>query len=350
MIKKAIDFILSEVDVPALNHPEIIKEIKYKVTNTKVRINSFKKVGDLKIYMNRFSDAPKSGNDLVYNSLKNKGLKTYEDIYSEFEEKFQRYFDDVTVLNDFVIGQTYTSWDISNFARDYDNRKGIYLIGEPSNLSAIFIKVTLENGKYANEWLEENRVLKYYFKNRANKFKLEYQDNFAIYSTKDTDIPIYVFIKEDTRCVLHGVFKYVQNVEEADGSKWFELEKIDHYQTLHTLTNQEYENDLDIKVTKSQIINSSARKERLKQAVRKPEVVEVVTTQYKRNPDVIAEVLERANGYCEECKQEAPFKRAKDGTPYLEVHHVIPLAKGGEDSVENTLGLCPNCHRKAHYG
>ncbi len=46
MIKKAIDFILSEVDVPALNHPEIIKEIKYKVTNTKVRINSFKKIGN----------------------------------------------------------------------------------------------------------------------------------------------------------------------------------------------------------------------------------------------------------------------------------------------------------------
>ncbi|PFL57175.1 endonuclease [Bacillus cereus] len=341
MIKKAIDFVLSEVDVAALNHPEISKEIKYKATNTKVRINSFRKIRDLKIYMNRFSDVPKSGNDLVYKSLKNKGLKTYEDIYPEFKEKFQCYFDDITVLNDFVIGKTYTSWDISNFARDYDNRKGIYLIGGTSNLKAIFIKVTLENGKYANEWLEENR---------ANKFKLEYQDNFAIYSTKETDVPIYVFIKEDTRCVLHGVFKYVQHVEEADESKWFELEKIDYYQTLHALTNQEYENDLDRKVKQSQINNGSARKERLKKAGRKPDVVEVVTTQYKRNPDVIAEVLERANGYCEECKQEAPFKRAKDGTPYLEVHHVIPLAQGGEDSVENAVGLCPNCHRKAHYG
>lgn len=54
MIKKAIDFVLTEVDVPALNHPGISKEIKYKVTNTKVRINSFRKIEDLKIYMNRF--------------------------------------------------------------------------------------------------------------------------------------------------------------------------------------------------------------------------------------------------------------------------------------------------------
>ncbi|PKR92798.1 hypothetical protein bcere0024_01040 [Bacillus cereus Rock4-18] len=47
-------------------------------------------------------DAPESGNDLVYNSLKN---KTYVDISPELKKKFQFYFDDVTVLNDFVIGK-----------------------------------------------------------------------------------------------------------------------------------------------------------------------------------------------------------------------------------------------------
>ena len=48
-------------------------------------------------------------------------------------------------------------------------------------------------------------------------------------------------------------------------------------------------------------------------------------------------------------KQDAPFK-LPDGTPFLEVHHVIPLAKRGEDTIENTIALCPNCHRGAHYG
>jgi 5-methylcytosine-specific restriction protein A len=32
------------------------------------------------------------------------------------------------------------------------------------------------------------------------------------------------------------------------------------------------------------------------------------------------------------------------------VHHRIPLAKGGEDSVDNAVAVCPNCHRKGHYG
>jgi 5-methylcytosine-specific restriction endonuclease McrA len=31
-------------------------------------------------------------------------------------------------------------------------------------------------------------------------------------------------------------------------------------------------------------------------------------------------------------------------------HHVKQLAHGGEDTVENAIAVCPNCHRKAHHG
>ncbi|RFP88319.1 HNH endonuclease [Rhodobacteraceae bacterium 63075] len=92
------------------------------------------------------------------------------------------------------------------------------------------------------------------------------------------------------------------------------------------------------------------RARRLRAASSTPEryVSEVVV--YKRNPDVVAERLSRANGQCENCNQPAPFRRQSDNTPYLEVHHVKPLAEGGEDSLENTQALCPNCHRAAHFG
>lgn len=70
---------------------------------------------------------------------------------------------------------------------------------------------------------------------------------------------------------------------------------------------------------------------------------------FVRNPHVVAEVLRRANGTCERCRSEAPFDRA-DGTPYLEVHHIVRLADDGDDSVENAIALCPNCHRELHYG
>jgi 5-methylcytosine-specific restriction protein A len=71
---------------------------------------------------------------------------------------------------------------------------------------------------------------------------------------------------------------------------------------------------------------------------------------YERNPYVVAEVLGRANGICEKCNVAAPFKRKKDGSPYLEVHHKTRLADGGEDTVANAIALCPNCHRYLHFG
>lgn len=109
------------------------------------------------------------------------------------------------------------------------------------------------------------------------------------------------------------------------------------------------EEDFD-SVVKRSIKDQKGRKKRLQAANKQPRQQAVVVKMYHRNPDVVAEVLERANGNCEKCKNTAPFIRKTDGTPYLEVHHVKQLANGGEDSVKNAIGLCPNCHREAHYG
>lgn len=60
-------------------------------------------------------------------------------------------------------------------------------------------------------------------------------------------------------------------------------------------------------------------------------------------------IKSRANGYCEYCKSEAPFLK-KDGSPYVEVHHIESLSDEGPDDPAHVVGLCPNCHREAHYG
>jgi 5-methylcytosine-specific restriction protein A len=71
--------------------------------------------------------------------------------------------------------------------------------------------------------------------------------------------------------------------------------------------------------------------------------------QFARSPQVVAWVLEAAAGSCESCSLPAPFIKA-DGTPYLEVHHVRWLSRGGSDTVTNAVALCPNCHRRFHHG
>lgn len=105
----------------------------------------------------------------------------------------------------------------------------------------------------------------------------------------------------------------------------------------------------------SEVINASkvSRDERLikiSEWDEAPKTRTVLVTVFERNPYVVAEVLDRANGVCERCKSNAPFTKKKDDNPYLEVHHLVRLADGGLDTVANAIALCPNCHRELHFG
>jgi 5-methylcytosine-specific restriction protein A len=69
--------------------------------------------------------------------------------------------------------------------------------------------------------------------------------------------------------------------------------------------------------------------------------------QHERSPWVAEHAKRLAKGVCQLCEQPAPFKN-RANEPFLETHHIIWLAKGGEDTIANTVALCPNCHRKMH--
>lgn len=108
--------------------------------------------------------------------------------------------------------------------------------------------------------------------------------------------------------------------------------------------------DEERKINKAKKLSRQKRREFLAKSNPKPTKTVVSQVVFNRNQYVVAEVLDRANGICERCNKPAPFKKDSDNLPYLEVHHKIPLAENGDDTVENAIGLCPNCHRQAHYG
>ncbi len=153
---------------------------------------------------------------------------------------------------------------------------------------------------------------------------------------------------------FHGIFKETEdNVaiellqkNKQDFSKIIAFLRYDS----RTISLQEL-----IAIESAEIVNSvkdtsDARQYRISQSNKKLKRIRVYSYTYQRNPDIVAEALFRANGICEDCNKPAPFNRASDGTPFLEVHHIKSLANGGEDTLENVLALCPNCHRKKHYG
>lgn len=82
--------------------------------------------------------------------------------------------------------------------------------------------------------------------------------------------------------------------------------------------------------------------------VQKPKVRPQEVMTFVRSAQVVAWILQGAGGVCEACRSPAPFALSS-GKPYLEVHHVLGLADGGADVVENAVALCPNCHRRLHY-
>ncbi|RIJ17142.1 HNH endonuclease [Henriciella mobilis] len=79
-----------------------------------------------------------------------------------------------------------------------------------------------------------------------------------------------------------------------------------------------------------------------------PDRRDVTTSAFVRDPQVRRDCLRRAQGRCENCGSQG-FK-TPSGALYLETHHIQPLAEGGADTLSNVIALCPNDHRRAHYG
>lgn len=79
-----------------------------------------------------------------------------------------------------------------------------------------------------------------------------------------------------------------------------------------------------------------------------PSKSETTSTSYKRDPSVVAWVLNEAGDACESCGCSSPFVK-DDGSPYLEVHYVVRLADNGPDTIDNAVAICPNCHRALHH-
>jgi 5-methylcytosine-specific restriction enzyme A len=70
---------------------------------------------------------------------------------------------------------------------------------------------------------------------------------------------------------------------------------------------------------------------------------------YARSHALKSFVRARADGKCEGCGEDAPF-RTKAEAPYLEAHHTNRLSDSGPGNRESVIALCPNCHSRVHYG
>lgn len=52
-------------------------------------------------------------------------------------------------------------------------------------------------------------------------------------------------------------------------------------------------------------------------------------------------IYHRDNSVCQECNLTFELWESQ-------IHHIVPVSNGGNDSVENLILLCKNCHTKVH--
>lgn len=63
---------------------------------------------------------------------------------------------------------------------------------------------------------------------------------------------------------------------------------------------------------------------------------------YGREWQRIRDRYATAHPYCERCLEEGRM------TLMDEVHHIVPISKGGTHDPENLMSLCQSCHNRIH--
>ena len=79
------------------------------------------------------------------------------------------------------------------------------------------------------------------------------------------------------------------------------------------------------------------------------------TSIWKRDRVICHQVIVAAHFLCEISREHKTFMTKETNRPYMEGHHIIPLAKQKSfshslDVYANIISLCPVCHRLLHYG
>lgn len=205
---------------------------------------------------------------------------------------------------------------------------------------------------YEDQWI--NDVFHYTGEGTTGDQSLDFQQNKTLRDSGSNGIDVHLFevfrLKQYTyRGRVRLVDKPYQSTQlDQNGTSrnvWiFPLEIVG---TAAPIAEEDLEHANQQRAIKVKSLTDEELLARIQNISPVAGTVEVKSQRRQRNHYVVEMDKRRANGVCQLCKNPAPFARV-DGTPFLEVHHIIALSDGGEDSLENTVALCPNCHRKVH--
>lgn len=206
---------------------------------------------------------------------------------------------------------------------------------------------------YDDRWLGE--VFHYTGMGMSGNQSLDFMQNRTLAESLTNGVSIHLFeVFEDKVYTYIGPVKlsespYKENQPDQDGNArqvWmFSLKLVSGKQP--SLAENQIKTLIELKEKRAKKLSFEELHKWAKQSSKKVGNRTVSATQFDRSVWVSEYTKRKANGICQLCNQRAPFNNIA-GEPYLETHHIIWLSEGGDDSIQNTVALCPNCHRKIH--
>lgn len=210
---------------------------------------------------------------------------------------------------------------------------------------------------YEDKW--HDGVLHYTGMGKTGDQDIDFAQNRTLNESRSNGVAVHLFEVMDAKeYTFRGEVElvgqpYQEEQPDQDGNMrkvWmFPLKPISGVPVMSGKKFQAKEASKEARAkSRTRKMSDSELKEAAKRhSSKKPGDRVVQSSVYERDPVVAEYAKRRAKGKCQLCGKDAPFKD-KNGEPYLESHHIIWLSDGGEDTVENTVALCPNCHRRMH--
>lgn len=352
-MEKGVKFVLDNFDKTLEfidTHPEY-KKYKKRVQTEYNRIKYIKFTGNMYEYFLKFKGGNhKYADDFMF--LEKNGILSNESLADYLKDNFYEELNHYCGIQDLVVGNVYSNSEIANIFK-CSNMGGMRRSKETNSLVLI---AKHNNPLYDDQWTEDE-ILNYTGMGTENDQNITYAQNKTLTIAKKEGIKVYLFESyKDNEYYYDGEVELVgipYQSEEADINGLmrkvikFPLKRVDQSKNIiiniDDVTKSENEKLKEVRKHSSKEIKSRAKLAESENVSTK----EVKTIYRERNQYISEYTKDRANGICDLCGKEAPFKD-KNGRPYLESHHVITLAENGPDAIYNTVAICPNCHKKIH--
>lgn len=353
MMDNGVRFVLDNFDRTLKlidSNPEYLK-YKKRVLFEYNRIKYIKYTGNMYEHFLKFKGGNhKYADDFLF--LEENGILSNESMADYLAENYKDELNNYCGIEDLIVGEVYSNSEISNTFK-CDFMRGM----RPSKATNSLVLIAKHNNPlYDDKWTEDG-ILNYTGTGKIGDQSISQAQNKALFLAKQEGVKVYLFESwKDNEYYYVGEVELVgspyQSEEPDENGDMrlvlkFPLKRVDSSIPIVIDIRDVEKNELE-KIREIRKLSFGDIKEKAKQAESNNISTREVKTVYRERNQFIAEhTKDRANGICDLCGEEAPFKD-KCGKPYLESHHVITLANDGPDAIYNTVAICPNCHRKVH--